>query len=106
MADAHIKGPEMAKAAAAAKLFATDTAMWVATEAVQLHGAHGISNEGGINRYMRDAKLLQVVEGVSRFCVGDQRLADASSFQDQPDPACDSRPATVWAGREEGPVKL
>jgi alkylation response protein AidB-like acyl-CoA dehydrogenase len=64
MADAHIKGPEMAKAAAAAKLFATDTAMHVATECVQLHGAHGISNDGGINRYMRDAKLLQVVEGV------------------------------------------
>ena len=67
MADAGISGPELAHAAAIAKCFATDVAMKVATDAVQLFGAAGISNEYPINRYFRDAKVLQIVEGTNQI---------------------------------------
>jgi alkylation response protein AidB-like acyl-CoA dehydrogenase len=67
MIDAGAKGPEMARAAAVAKCFASDTAMKVATDAVQLFGAAGISNEYPINRYFRDAKVLQIIEGTNQI---------------------------------------
>ena len=67
MVDAGICGPELAHAAAIAKCFATDMAMKVATDAVQLFGAAGISNEYPINRYFRDAKVLQIVEGTNQI---------------------------------------
>ena len=41
--------------------------MRVATDAVQLFGAAGISNEYPINRYFRDAKVLQIVEGTNQI---------------------------------------
>nr|MCS5604801.1 acyl-CoA dehydrogenase family protein [Alphaproteobacteria bacterium] len=63
MVDDGISGKELAQAAAIAKAQATDTAMSVATDAVQLFGAAGISNDYPINRYFRDAKVLQIVEG-------------------------------------------
>ena len=53
--------------AAMAKLQSADTAMKVATDAVQLFGAAGISNDSPINRYFRDAKVLQIVEGTSQI---------------------------------------
>jgi len=53
--------------AAIAKCHASDTAMRVATDAVQLFGAAGISNEFPINRYFRDAKVLQIVEGTNQI---------------------------------------
>ena len=53
--------------AAMAKCFATDVAMRVATDAVQLFGAAGISAEYPINRYFRDAKVLQIVEGTNQI---------------------------------------
>lgn len=65
--DAGKRGPEMATLAAAAKCFSTDTAMKVATDAVQLFGAAGISNEFPINRYFRDAKVLQIIEGTNQI---------------------------------------
>lgn len=65
--DAGIYGKEMAHIAATAKCFATDTAMKVATDAVQLFGAAGISNEYPINRYFRDAKVLQIIEGTNQI---------------------------------------
>ena len=67
LADAGAQGPQMARAAAIAKCFATDTAMKVATDAVQLYGAAGISNDSPINRYFRDAKVLQIVEGTNQI---------------------------------------
>ncbi|MBN9562060.1 MAG: acyl-CoA dehydrogenase family protein [Alphaproteobacteria bacterium] len=67
MADAGITGTEMARAAAVAKCFTTDAAMKVATDAVQLFGAAGISNEVPINRYFRDAKVLQIIEGTNQI---------------------------------------
>lgn len=65
--DAGVKGYELRHLAAVAKLHATDTAMKVATDAVQLFGASGISDEYPINRYFRDAKVLQIVEGTSQI---------------------------------------
>jgi len=67
MVDAGVRGPEMAKAAAVAKAFCTDMAMQVTTDAVQLFGATGISNEAPINRYMRDAKVTQIIEGTNQI---------------------------------------
>jgi alkylation response protein AidB-like acyl-CoA dehydrogenase len=66
-ADAGVTGKELASIAAIAKCFATDTAMQVATDAVQLFGASGISNDYPINRYFRDAKVLQIVEGTNQI---------------------------------------
>jgi len=67
MVDAGQRGPEFASIAAMAKCFATDTAMKVATDAVQLYGASGVSNEYPINRYFRDAKVLQIIEGTNQI---------------------------------------
>ena len=57
----------LAPVAAMAKCFASDTAMKVATDAVQLFGAAGISSEYPINRYFRDAKVLQIIEGTNQI---------------------------------------
>ena len=65
--DSGITGNELGLKAAMAKCHATDTAMKVATDAVQLFGASGISNEFPINRYFRDAKVLQIVEGTNQI---------------------------------------
>jgi alkylation response protein AidB-like acyl-CoA dehydrogenase len=65
--DQGLGGAELARLAAIAKCHATDTAMRVATDAVQLFGAAGISNEMPINRYFRDAKVLQIVEGTNQI---------------------------------------
>ena len=66
-ADAGVGGKEFATIAAIAKCFSTDIAMEVATCAVQLFGASGISNDCPINRYFRDAKVLQIVEGTNQI---------------------------------------
>ena len=67
MVDDGISGKELAQAAAIAKAQATDTAMSVATDAVQLFGAAGSANDYPINRYFRDAKVLQIVEGTNQI---------------------------------------
>ncbi|MFZ3102276.1 MAG: acyl-CoA dehydrogenase family protein [Desulfitobacteriaceae bacterium] len=59
--------PEMAKLGAMAKCFATDTAMKVATDAVQILGGSGYMREYPLERRMRDAKLLQIVEGTNQI---------------------------------------
>ncbi|MEZ5901650.1 MAG: acyl-CoA dehydrogenase family protein [Hyphomicrobiaceae bacterium] len=65
--DRGVRGAALGPLAAIAKCFATDTAMKVATDAVQLFGAAGISNEYPINRYFRDAKVLQIIEGTNQI---------------------------------------
>ena len=60
-------------AASMAKLFASDTAMRVTTDAVQIHGGYGYMREYPVERYMREAKALQIVEGtnqVQRMVIG------------------------------------
>jgi acyl-CoA dehydrogenase len=55
------------KIACFAKLKATDTAMKVTTDAVQVHGAVGYTTEYPVERFMRDAKVLQIVEGTNQI---------------------------------------
>ena len=81
MVDSGASGITLAPIAAMAKCFASDTAMRVATDAVQLFGASGISSEYPINRYFRDAKVLQIIEGtnqIQRNIIGDSLLGRAT----------------------------
>jgi acyl-CoA dehydrogenase len=50
-----------------AKLKATDTAMKVTTDAVQILGGVGYTREYPVERFMRDAKVLQIVEGTNQI---------------------------------------
>ena len=53
-------------AASMAKMKATDTAMRVTTDSVQIHGGVGYTTEYPVERFMRDAKVLQIVEGTNQ----------------------------------------
>jgi acyl-CoA dehydrogenase len=53
--------------AAYAKAFAADTAMWAATEAIQVFGGMGYSTEYPVEKLFRDAKVLQIYEGTSEI---------------------------------------
>ena len=48
-----------------AKVYASETAMWTAVEAVQIHGGYGFVKEYHVERMMRDAKITQIYEGTS-----------------------------------------
>lgn len=61
------QGMEFSHVAAMAKLKATDTAMKVATDAVQVLGGYGYTREYPVERYMRDAKVMQIVEGTNQI---------------------------------------
>jgi len=52
---------------AIAKCYATDVAMRVTTDAVQIFGGYGYSKEYPVEKYMRDAKLLQIYEGTNQI---------------------------------------
>jgi len=52
-------------AAAMAKVYASRVAMWVTTEAVQVHGGYGFVKEYHVERMMRDAKITQIYEGTT-----------------------------------------
>ena len=58
-----------------AKLFASEAAMWIAHQAVQLHGGMGYSKEMPVERYFRDAKITEIYEGTSEI----QRMVIARS---------------------------
>ncbi|OMI41585.1 acyl-CoA dehydrogenase family protein [Streptomyces sparsogenes] len=60
-------GRPFSKQAAMAKLFCTDTAMQVTTDAVQLLGGYGYTADFPAERYMREAKVLQIVEGTNQI---------------------------------------
>ncbi|WP_030019601.1 acyl-CoA dehydrogenase family protein [Streptomyces monomycini] len=69
LAAARLKdaGLPFAKEAAMAKLFCTDAAMRVTTDAVQLLGGYGYTLDFPAERYMREAKVLQIVEGTNQI---------------------------------------
>jgi len=80
MVDAGAK--DFAKEAAMAKLFASDVAMEVTTEAVQIFGGYGYMKEYPIEKYMRDAKITQIYEGTSeiqRNTIGRAMVKEAAS---------------------------
>jgi alkylation response protein AidB-like acyl-CoA dehydrogenase len=67
------------KEGAQAKVFASEVAMWVTTEAVQIHGGYGYVKEYHVERLMRDAKITQIYEGTSevqRIVISRALLAD------------------------------
>jgi butyryl-CoA dehydrogenase len=66
-------GLPYSKEASMAKMYATDTAMQVTTDAVQIHGGYGYCKEYPVERYMRDAKITQIYEGTNQI----QRLVIA-----------------------------
>jgi alkylation response protein AidB-like acyl-CoA dehydrogenase len=64
-ADALDRGERARIEASMAKMYATDVAQRVATDAVQIHGAYGASEEYRVGRAYRDAKIFQIVEGTN-----------------------------------------
>jgi alkylation response protein AidB-like acyl-CoA dehydrogenase len=60
-------GKPYTKEASMAKLFAAETAMKVATDAVQIFGGFGFIREAEVERYFRDAKVTQIYEGTSQI---------------------------------------
>lgn len=60
-------GEKFTRDASMAKLYASETAMWVTTKAIQVHGGMGYSKELPIERYFRDAKITEIYEGTSEI---------------------------------------
>ena len=69
-------GRPFGQQAAMAKLFASDTAMRVTTDAVQVLGGYGYVEDFPAERYLREAKVLQIVEGTNQI----QRLVIARAL--------------------------
>ena len=61
------KGEEFTEEASMAKLFASEIAQFVTSEAVQIHGGYGYVREYHVERMMRDAKITQIYEGTSEI---------------------------------------
>ncbi|ANU12902.1 Butyryl-CoA dehydrogenase [Planococcus halocryophilus Or1] len=61
------QGRPFTKEASMAKLYASEISMEVANEAIQIHGGYGYMKEYEVERYMRDAKLLEIGEGTSEI---------------------------------------
>ena len=59
--------PRFSKEAAMAKLFASETAMWVTTKAIQIFGGIGYMTEKPVERYFRDAKITEIYEGTNEI---------------------------------------
>jgi alkylation response protein AidB-like acyl-CoA dehydrogenase len=60
------QGKRFTREAAQAKFYATDAAMRVTTDAVQIHGGYGYTKEFLVEKLMRDAKLTQIYEGTNQ----------------------------------------
>ncbi len=64
------------KEAAMAKLFASETAMWVTTKAIQIFGGYGYITDNSVERHFRDAKITEIYEGTSEI----QKIVIATSI--------------------------
>ena len=60
------QGKRFSREAAQAKFYATDVAMRVTTDAVQIYGGYGYTKDYAVEKYMRDAKLTQIYEGTNQ----------------------------------------
>ncbi len=69
-------GQPCTRAAAEAKLYASEAATWVTHQAIQIHGGYGYVKEYAVERYYRDARVMEIYEGTSEI----QRLVIARSL--------------------------
>jgi len=77
-ADLKDQNKKYTKHSAMAKLYASETAMWVTTKAIQIHGGNGYTTDYPVERYFRDAKVTEIYEGTSEI----QRLVIARQILD------------------------
>src|SRR5436190_1010033 len=83
MIDDDDTGPELTKLSAMAKLYCTDVAMEVTTDAVQVLGGYGYIQEYPVERMMRDAKITQIYEGtnqIQRLVIAREMLKENRAF--------------------------
>jgi alkylation response protein AidB-like acyl-CoA dehydrogenase len=83
MVDEGAADEELTKASAMAKLYCTDVAMEVTTDAVQVLGGYGYIKEYPVERMMRDAKITQLYEGtneIQRLVIAREMLAEQRAF--------------------------
>jgi alkylation response protein AidB-like acyl-CoA dehydrogenase len=83
MVDEGASDEELTKASAMAKLYCTDVAMEVTTEAVQVLGGYGYIKEYPVERMMRDAKITQLYEGtneIQRLVIAREMLTEQRAF--------------------------
>jgi alkylation response protein AidB-like acyl-CoA dehydrogenase len=83
MVDEGVPDAELTKASAMAKLYCTDVAMEVTTEAVQILGGYGYIKEYPVERMMRDAKITQLYEGtneIQRLVIAREMLEEQRAF--------------------------
>jgi alkylation response protein AidB-like acyl-CoA dehydrogenase len=83
MVDAGVADGELTKASAMAKLYCSDVAMEVTTEAVQILGGYGYIKEYPVERMMRDAKITQIYEGtneIQRLVIAREMLKEQRAF--------------------------
>ncbi|HEX9580343.1 MAG TPA: acyl-CoA dehydrogenase family protein [Gemmatimonadales bacterium] len=73
----RMRGEAFGTAASMAKLFASETAMWVTTQAVQVFGGYGYMRDYPVERLFRDAKVTEIYEGTSEV----QRILIARALQ-------------------------
>ncbi|HYZ75841.1 MAG TPA: acyl-CoA dehydrogenase family protein [Gaiellaceae bacterium] len=81
--DEGAEGPELTKISAMAKLYCTDVAMEVTTDAVQILGGYGYIQEYPVERMMRDAKITQIYEGtnqIQRLVIAREMLKENRAF--------------------------
>lgn len=72
-------GRPFAREASMAKLYATEAATWVTHQAVQIHGGYGYVKEYPVERYYRDARVMEIYEGTSeiqRFVIARSLMKD------------------------------
>ncbi len=69
-------GQDFIRAASMAKLYSTEAATWVTHQAIQVHGGYGYVKEYAVERYYRDARVMEIYEGTSEI----QRLVIARSL--------------------------
>src|SRR3989475_10905122 len=94
MIDEGDHGAELTKLSAMAKLYCTDVAMEVTTDAVQVLGGDGYIQEYPVERMMRDAKITQIYEGtnqIQRLVIAPAELPEDRAFLPPGGPGEDGR---------------
>ena len=108
--DEGIDGPELTKLSAMTKLYCTDVAMDVTTDAVQVLGGYGYIQEYPLERMMRDAKITQIYEGanqIQRLVIAREMVKEQRAFLSQvSDEARRHPPRHLHHGRRAAECRL